>query len=374
METNQLLINYYKKEELKKIKIRQQEGLTKDEIIRLANKEYITIEEIKEALGVDDEEEKTKIIKNENIIDENDIIIEDVEEINTKEDKIEKETNKVIMIENSQLEDYPNQPFRMYDENKKKEMMESIRINGIMQPLIVRPIENGKYQILAGHNRRNCAREIGINKLPCIVKENLTNDEAMIYLVDTNLCTRDKISPMERARAYKIKYDTYKKRKIETSMIEEVRKDNLGIAKATLIKEEKTSNGNIQRYLRLTYLIPKMQEMIDSEKVSIKAGEQISFLPNEEQKILVDIIDTNKMKLSESIAKRIKKQSQNIKKENQYNYLEKEEIIDLIKQKTKVEFEVIMIPFTKGEVELYFNNLKNADEIKNVIIDLLRNR
>ena len=108
------------------------------------------------------------------------------------------------MIENNRLEDYPNQPFRMYDEDKKKEMMESIRINGIMQPLIVRPIENEKYQILAGHNRRNCAREIGINKLPCIVKENLTDDEAMIYLVDTNLCTRDKISPMERARAYKI--------------------------------------------------------------------------------------------------------------------------------------------------------------------------
>lgn len=374
METNQLLINYYKKEELKKIKIRQQEGLTKDEIIRLANKEYITIEEIKEALGIDDEEEKTEIIENKNFIDENDIIIEDVEEINTTEDKIEKEANKVIMIENSQLEDYPNQPFRMYDEDKKKEMMESIRINGIMQPLIVRPIENEKYQILAGHNRRNCAREIGINKLPCIVKENLTNDEAMIYLVDTNLCTRDKILPMERARAYKIKYDTYKKRKIETSMIEEVRKDNLGIAKATLIKEEKTSNGNIQRYLRLTYLIPKMQEMIDCEKVSIKAGEQISFLPNEEQKILADIIDTNKMKLSENIAKRIKKQSQNIKKENQYNYLEKEEIIDLIKQKTKVEFEVIMIPFTKEEVELYFNDLKTVDGIKNIIIDLLKNR
>lgn len=372
METNQLLINYYKKEELKKIKIRQQEGLTKDEIIRLANKEYITIEEIKEALGIDDEEEKIEIIENENIVDENDIIIEDVEEIQKNEDI--KETNKVIMIENNKLEDYPNQPFRMYDEDKKNEMIESIRINGIMQPLIVRPIDNGKYQILAGHNRRSCAREIGINELPCIVKENLTDDEAMIYLVDTNLCTRDKISPMERARAYRIKYDTYKKRKIETSMIEEVRKDNLGIARETLIKEENTSNGNIQRYLRLTYLIPKLQEMIDNEKVSIKAGEQISFLPNEEQKNLADIIDTKKIKLSESIAKRIKKHSQNVKKENQYNYLEKEEIIDLIKQKTKVEFEVIMIPFTKEEVRMYFNNLKTVDGIKNVIVDLLKNR
>ena len=80
---------------------------------------------------------------------------------------------------------------------------------------------------------------MGLKELPCIIKENLTEDETKIYLIDTNLCTRENISPMERARAYKIKQDTYKKRNIKTSVLEEVKKDNYGMAKATMIKEEK---------------------------------------------------------------------------------------------------------------------------------------
>ena len=198
METNQLLINYYKKEEIKKAKQRQMEGLSNNEIINLANKTYITEEEIKQLLGIENEEK--------NINDESDFIIED-EEI---------ENNKIVMINEKNLENYPNQPFSLYEGDKKKEMIESIKLNGIMQPLIVRPLSNGKYQILAGHNRRMCAKEIGINELPCIIKNNLSEDEAKIYLIDTNLCTRDNISPIEKAKAYRIKYDTYKKRKIQT--------------------------------------------------------------------------------------------------------------------------------------------------------------
>ena len=191
METNQLLINYYKKEEIKKVKQRQMEGLSNNEIINLANKTYITEEEIKSLLGIENEEK--------NINDESDFIIEDEEIENNKI-----ENNKIVMINEKNLENYPNQPFSLYEGDKKKEMIESIKLNGIMQPLIVRPLSNGKYQILAGHNRRMCAKEIGINELPCIIKNNLSEDEAKIYLIDTNLCTRDRI-----------KYDTYKKRKIQ---------------------------------------------------------------------------------------------------------------------------------------------------------------
>lgn len=240
METNQLLINYYKKEEVKKAKQRRQEGCTLKEIIRLANKEYISIEEIKQALGIDEDEieEHQEVEQEEHKVDEYDEIVEDNIENNEQENNV-----KVVMIAEEKLEDYPNQPFKLYSDDKKREMIESIKINGIMQPLIVRPIGENKYQILAGHNRRNCAKEIGLTELPCIIKENLTDDEAKIYLIDTNLCTRDNISPMERARAYRIKYDTYKKRNIKTSVLEEVRKDNYGMARSMMIKEEKSSNG-----------------------------------------------------------------------------------------------------------------------------------
>ena len=212
-------------------------------------------------------------------------------------------------------------------------MLESIKNFGIMQPLIVRPIKAGKYQILAGHNRRSCARELGITKYPCIIKENLSDDEAKIYLIDTNLCTREKISPMERARAYKIKYDTYKKRNINTSMFEEVKKDNDG-ALSTLMKEEKTSNASIQRYLRLMYLIPILQDFADKGKISLTVGEKLSFLPNEEQKFVAEIIKDN-VKINDSMAQKIRKESEKYKKEDYYNFLIKEDMLDLIKPRKK---------------------------------------
>lgn len=203
-ETNEVMMNHYKKQELIKAKKRLDEKMSKAEILKLADTRFITADEIKEALGFDFIEDLEPVKEQEHVVDEVDYVIDD--EDNQQEVKYAKEENiTATLIEDSKLEDYPNQPFKLYDKEKRNEMIESIRISGIMQPLIVRPIDNGKYQILAGHNRRSCARELGITKYLCIIKKNLTDDEAKIYLIDTNLCTRDKISPMERARAYKIK-------------------------------------------------------------------------------------------------------------------------------------------------------------------------
>ena len=372
METNQLLINYYKKEEIKKAKQRRQEGSTLEEIIRLSNKEYISVEEIKQALGIDDDEviENKGTKEEEHKIDEYDEIIEDEE--NNNEQTVESNNNnvKVVMIAEDKLEDYPNQPFKLYDADKKQEMIESIKINGIMQPLIVRPIEEGKYQILAGHNRRNCAKEIGLTELPCIIKENLTDDEAKIYLIDTNLCTRDNISPMERARAYRIKYDTYKKRNIKTSVLEEVRKDNYGMARSMMIKEEKSSNGTIQRYLRLTYLIPELQEAIDNDKIKINTGEKLSFLPKQEQHCIAELLEEN-IKISDNTAKRIRQKSEQCRTEDIYHYLNKEEIKDIVSKKDEFIQEAIKVTFYRNEIEKYFENRRTESQIKQYIFDKL---
>ena len=374
METNQLLINYYKKEEIKKAKQRRQEGSTLEEIIRLSNKEYISVEEIKQALGIDEDDydiEKKEVIEaEEHEIDEHDTIIEDEENNNEQTVESNNDNVKVVMIAENKLEDYPNQPFKLYDDDKKQEMIESIKINGIMQPLIVRPIGEGKYQILAGHNRRICAREVGLTELPCIIKENLTDDEAKIYLIDTNLCTRDNISPMERAKAYRMKYDTYKKRNIKTLMIEEIRKDNYGMARAAMMKEEKTSNGTIQRYLRLTYLIPELQDAIDNDKIKINTGEKLSFLPKQEQNSIAELLEEN-IKISDSIAKRIKQKSEKCREEDIYHYLSKEEIKDIINKKDEFIEESIKVTFYKNEIEEYFENRKTESQIKKYIFEIL---
>ena len=374
METNQLLINYYKKEEIKKAKQRRQEGSTLEEIIRLSNKEYISVEEIKQALGIDEDDydiEKKEVIEaEEHEIDEHDTIIEDEENNNEQTVESNNDNVKVVIIAENKLEDYPNQPFKLYDDDKKQEMIESIKINGIMQPLIVRPIGEGKYQILAGHNRRICAREVGLTELPCIIKENLTDDEAKIYLIDTNLCTRDNISPMERAKAYRMKYDTYKKRNIKTLMIEEIRKDNYGMARAAMMKEEKTSNGTIQRYLRLTYLIPELQDAIDNDKIKINTGEKLSFLPKQEQNSIAELLEEN-IKISDSIAKRIKQKSEKCREEDIYHYLSKEEIKDIINKKDEFIEESIKVTFYINEIEEYFENRKTESQIKKYIFEIL---
>lgn len=366
METNQLLINYYKKEELKKAKKRYDEGVSKEEIVRLSNKEYITEKDIREALGIseDNEKETEKVEEQKHILEKQPIAIEN-------EIKNLKEVVKIEMIEIDKLEDYPEQPFNLYTEDKRNEMIESIRINGIIQPLIVQPIKDQKYQILAGHNRKKCAKEIGLKEVPCIIKENLSEDEAKIYLIDTNLCTRENISPMERARAYRIKYDTYKKRKIQTSMMEEIKKDNLGLARATMIREEKSSNGTIQRYLRLTYLIPKLQEAIEQDKIKINTGEKLSFLPQEEQKSIAKLLDEN-AKISDNIAKRIRIKSEKIKQDGKSINLSKEEIENIILKKDKLKSDCIKIIFYRSEIEEFFKNKETEKQIKQYILEKLK--
>ncbi|MBR2587933.1 MAG: ParB/RepB/Spo0J family partition protein [Bacilli bacterium] len=366
--TNEVLMNHYKKQEIKKAKERLAQKKTKAEILKLADERFITADEIKEALGFEFIEDPEPVKEQEHVVDEVDYVIED--EDNQEVAKYEKEENiTATLIEDSELEDYPNQPFKLYDKEKRNEMIESIRINGIMQPLIVRPIDNGKYQILAGHNRRSCARELGITKYPCIIKKNLTDDEAKIYLIDTNLCTRDKISPMERARAYKIKYDTYKKRNINTSMFEEIKKDNEG-ALNTLIKEEKTSAGSIQRYLRLMYLVPSLQDLVDKGKISLTVGEKLSFLPNEEQKFVAEIIKDN-VKINDGMAQKIRKESERNKREDYYNFLMKEDILDLIKSKKKSkedEQDYVCVKFYRDEIDKYFGVVNDINDLKRQII------
>lgn len=366
--TNEVLMNHYKKQEIKKAKERLAQKKTKAEILKLADERFITADEIKEALGFEFIEDPEPVKEQEHVVDEVDYVIED--EDNQEVTRYEKEENiTATLIEDSKLEDYPNQPFKLYDKEKRNEMIESIRINGIMQPLIVRPIDNGKYQILAGHNRRSCARELGITKYPCIIKKNLTDDEAKIYLIDTNLCTRDKISPMERARAYKIKYDTYKKRNINTSMFEEIKKDNEG-ALNTLIKEEKTSAGSIQRYLRLMYLVPSLQDLVDKGKISLTVGEKLSFLPNEEQKFVAEIIKDN-VKINDGMAQKIRKESERNKREDYYNFLMKEDILDLIKSKKKSkedEQDYVCVKFYRDEIDKYFGVVNDINDLKRQII------
>lgn len=416
-----LLQKHLKLEEIKKIRNWRNEGYGLEKIKELIDKTIITDDEIKEVFY--ENNQNLDIQKNENQFEDNNHIqeevqeqevftenelmekedtentfeqkdpidfeentIEDLEEIEEEELEIiedevpeedelpEKETEikaneRYEIIKDEDLEDFPNQPFKMYSESRKNSMIESIKINGIIEPIVVRKTDNGKYQILSGHNRRLCGREAGLKEFKCIVKENMTDDEASLYMVDSNLMVRD-VMPTERGKALSIRKECLKNEKIASKVENEILQDNvdkLDTIQQKMMEENKMSNGNIQRYIRLNYLIPQLGEMVDDKKINLKTGESLSFLSKKEQRDIVNIIEKENVKVSEAMAKKIKKSSDN-------GELTKELLKRILVKEKDVKLEVRVV-FYEDEIKKYFSKINNgeitAKDCKDYILALL---
>lgn len=416
-----LLQKHLKLEEIKKIRNWRNEGYGLEKIKELVDKTIITDDEIKEVFyennqNLDIQENENQFednnhiqeeVKEQEFFTENELMekedtentfeqkepidfeentIEDLEEIEEEELEIiedevpeedelqEKETEikaneRYEIIKDEDLEDFPNQPFKMYSESRKNSMIESIKINGIIEPIVVRKTDNGKYQILSGHNRRLCGREAGLKEFKCIVKENMTDDEASLYMVDSNLMVRD-VMPTERGKALSIRKECLKNEKIASKVENEILQDNvdkLDTIQQKMMEENKMSNGNIQRYIRLNYLIPQLGEMVDSKKINLKTGESLSFLSKKEQRDIVNIIEKENVKVSEAMAKKIKKSSDN-------GELTKELLKRILVKEKDVKLEVRVV-FYEDEIKKYFSKINNgeitAKDCKDYILALL---
>lgn len=303
------------------------------------------------------------------IMDRQVLIDSDIDEIYAEDETIEEPTKErdnqdyLIFLKDEELIDYENQPFRTDNEEDNKELEDSIILNGIIEPIIVRPYQ-GKYQILSGHRRRKCGKKVGLLEFPCYVREK-TDDEAKLYLVDTNLISREKIKPTERAKAYLLKKEALKNQKLKEKVDNDILNDTsekLNTREA-LMKENSMSNGNIQRYLRINYLNKELQEAVDDNRIPLKVAEQLSFLEMEEQNIVSNILKDKDAKISEMQAKKIKQESEKEK-------LTKEKIEDLVINKKLSN--KITISFEEQELESFFDNLKDKMAIKNSILGALK--
>lgn len=314
---------------------RNKEEEKQEEIIQ----DVKTEEEITKPPDTEDKKEIAEIEK---------IIVEEKVELEEDDDP-----EKRIMIDIDKLEDYPNQPFKKYSEEKQKEMVESIRINGIIQDLIVRPLPNGNYQILSGHNRRDCAKIVGLTELPCKIKENMEDDDASLILIDSNLIQRKDFFPSEIAKGLLIKKDIYKRRNVKSDFFEEIG------------KEQNMSRGNIQRYLRLNYLNYKLLEMVDSKEINLKLGEELSFLKPEEQEFLASLIYPNVQKLTNNQVKRLREEST-------VDNLTEDKIIEILEKKDGEDKEGKReITFSGEELDKYFKDFGSPEDIKEFIIVML---
>lgn len=195
-----------------------------------------------------------------------------------------KNLNNITNINIDDLENFKNHPFKVIEDNPDmEELLSSIKENGVIEPIIVRPTKEGKYEIISGHRRKKACELLGIKEIKCIVK-NMTNDEAIINMVDSNL-KREKILPSEKAFAYKMRLEAMKHQGKRNDLTSAPVGHKLK-SRDILAKQINESSEQVRRYIRLTELIPQILQLVDDEKIGIRPAVEISYLTKEEQNML----------------------------------------------------------------------------------------
>lgn len=214
----------------------------------------------------------------------------------TQEQRDEDKKEKVEEIDIDLIDNFKNHPFKVEENDELKALEESIKVSGVLSPVIVRRKENNRFEMLSGHRRKLASQLLGLNKLPCIIKD-LSDDEATIFMVDSNL-QREKLLPSEKAFAYKMKIEaiSHQGKRTDLTFSQLGKKLNSYEEVSNNIGE---SRNQIHRYIRLTFLIPELLTMVDNNELDLKPkmamspAVEISFLKENEQLWLLDVIEKN---------------------------------------------------------------------------------
>lgn len=214
---------------------------------------------------------------------------------------------KVRMIPLDELHPFAHHPFKVKDDEAMQDTVESVKAYGVLVPAIARPREEGGYELVAGHRRHRASLLAGLAEMPVIVRE-LDDDEATIIMVDSNL-QRETLLPSERAFAYRMKLEALKRQGARADLTSRQVVGKLETADA-IGKDVGESGRQIQRFIRLTYLVPPLLDMVDEHKVAFNPAVELSYLTSEEQVALLDAMDSEQSTPSLSQAQRLKKFSQ----------------------------------------------------------------
>ena len=207
----------------------------------------------------------------------------------TQEQRDEAKRDSVQDIPISQISDFPEHPFKVKQDEAMLEMAESVRQYGVLVPGLVRQLDDGSYQMVSGHRRKMASELAGRDTIPCIVRD-LTDDEAVIIMVDSNL-QRDRVLPSEKAFAYKMKLDAMRRQAGRPSKENGVPLGHhfqQGKSREILADNSPDSNTQIQRYIRLTNLIPEILDMVDDGRIAFRPAVELSYLTEQEQSALYD--------------------------------------------------------------------------------------
>ena len=221
----------------------------------------------------------------------------------TQEMRDDAKLERVQNIPLSKLHPFKDHPFKVQNNEEMERMIESIRKVGAITPALARPLPDGGYELISGHRRLAACQVLGIETMPVIVRE-MSDDEAVIAMVDANL-QRETILPSEKAFAYKMKLEAIKHQGMTS-----VQLGQKLLSRSSVAADAKTSETQIQRYIRLTYLIPELISMVDENKIAFNPAVEISYLEQSEQRVLLDAMELNDCTPSHAQSIRLKKLSQ----------------------------------------------------------------
>ena len=258
----------------------------------------------------------------------------------------------IVAIPINEIDDFPNHPYKVKDDDKMLEMSENIKRYGVTQPVIVRQKDNGRFEMISGHRRKRASVLAGKENINAIVK-NLTDEEAVILMVDSNENQREEILPSEKAFAYRMKYEAIKKQGQRTDLTSGpvVQKSN---SLEEIAKDSKESYKQVQRYIRLTFLIPEILEMVDEKKIAFRPAVEISYLSEDNQYVLLDVMQFSD--ITPSLAQAI-----HMKKLEQEGKLDTEKIEDLMSQEKPNQVEKLKFNAERYE-SVFPKNIKTNQE------------
>ena len=265
---------------------------------------------------------------------------------------IEKKLCNSIVIPIAKLHPFEGHPYKVLDNEKMEMLTESVQNEGVLSPLIVRPLEGTDgYEVISGHRRLHAAQQAGLSEVPALVYE-ISREEAAIVLVDSNL-HREHILPSEKAFAYKLKMEALKHRGITCGQVGHKSRDSL---------TDDDSGRQVQRYIRLTHLIPELLQLVDDGKIALTPAVELSYLPEKAQTYLLEEIRRNDCTPSLSQAIRMKKLYQT-------GSLSPEDISTIMQEEKANQQE--KVSFKTGDLRKFFPKSYSAAQMQETILKLL---
>lgn len=273
----------------------------------------------------------------------------------SQEERDDAKLERVKEIQLNELHPFKEHPFKIQNDDEMKRLMESIQKFGTLTPALARPLPEGGYELISGHRRLAACQVLGIETMPVIIRE-MSDDEAVIAMVDANL-QREHILPSEKAFAYKMKLEAIKHQGITSRQVGE---KLLSVTQVS--KESDDSERQVQRYIRLTYLIPELLSMVDENKIAFNPAVEISYLDKAEQRVLLDAMELNDCTPSHAQSIRLKKLSQE-------GVLQDRTIYDILAEQKPNQQE--QYKFKREDIRKYFPKSYTDKQVCDTVIKLL---